>query len=94
MDRMREVRCCCDARLLGYLPARGELHSMVRFCLKPPVVAVYTEDSKTLILPEIEEFSLEVCIVFDPGDARKIEAYKSQDYPIEKLCKIQGWVEA
>ena len=22
--KMREVRCCCDARLLGYLPKRGK----------------------------------------------------------------------
>lgn len=75
---MREVRCCCDARFLGYLPSYGTIGGKIRFRCSPQ---------------EILEFEVEHCGEVIDGEPVMFHAYKSRDYPIEKLRQIPEWVD-
>lgn len=91
---MREVRCCCDARLLGYLPKMGLPGGVARFSVLSRVISAPSEAPPS---SQIEVLSFEIETVFDShedGVMYLVVAYKSQDYPIEKLRRLPGWVDA
>ena len=79
---MRAVYCCCNCELLGYLPEKGKKNDVIRF-------AVGDEKPCFFFDFEVEMLALSV-----DGQIDSIDAYKSRDYPIEKLRKISGWVDA
>ena len=83
VPRIREVRCCCDARLLGYLPKQGE------GC---------KQDTRTVKFfagtGEILPFEVGNLYEATGDEIKMFTAYKSQDYPIEKLRSIAGWIDA
>lgn len=85
--KMREVRCCCDARLLGYLPKIGVEERTVKFPMMASVSSI-----KGLQM-EYLEFEIAYISEIIDGKIYSSYAYKSRDYPIEKLRQIPGWVD-
>ena len=82
--KTREVRCCCDARLIGYLPRLGVLGDTIKFSTDTGILdfeiqSVFGayDDSKSY-----------------QGQSGYIDAYKSQDYPLKQLRTIPGWEDA
>ena len=87
MAGLREVRCCCDAALLGYLPRRSALGCRaVKFVVEPDLVSPGSPFGMTILV-------FEIGMVMGP-DMEPTECYKSRDYPIEQLRRIRGWVDA
>lgn len=92
---MREVRCCCDGRLLGWLPKRGIRGEVVRFNLlvyRPSLPATWDAPVEV----EVETLELEVARfsgITLPHGADWVLAYKSRDHPIERLRRLPGWVD-
>jgi len=82
---MRAVYCCCECNLLGYLPKRGRAYDLIRFAVKPDDVLTGLESIEIL---DFEVESLYLTLEY------RVVAYKSRDYPIEKLRRIPGWVDA
>ena len=75
-NEMREVRCCCDARLLGYLPTLGYDGDIIDFHCGA----------------EVLKFEVANVRWHDGTAMNRSLAYKSQDYLMEKLRKIEGWI--
>lgn len=90
-----EVRCCCDAHLVGWLPLPGV----------PEIGRVYVYE---MVLGQIGRAEVEAmiagrldcradlefeCAWVGEGGAR-FPALKSRDYPIERLRRIPGFFEA
>ena len=91
---MREVRCCCDGRLLGWLPERGDEGEVVRFELHSYCPSYLAPDAPVGV--EVLGIELEVARFSDlpyPPEGDYILAFKSRDYPIEVLRRLPGWVE-
>lgn len=83
--RLFEVRCCCDAHLIGWLPApaRAELGRSYVFIVNTPPVF-----GEAVISAERLWFDYDL-VRDDEGVVRS--ALKSRDYPIEKLRRIRGF---
>lgn len=92
-----EVRCCCDAHLIGYLldpdlRAVGQskvfaIRRDINPFLKPPDIAG----------PEVERtmrLSVSSCSKAHGNRVHVVAAIKSNDYPIELLRTIPGFREA
>lgn len=85
---MREVRCCCDGRLMGYLPSHGVEGDVISFPLsRYPVMGSGDGDEVAM-----DKMELEVAMI---GVAPRTShlAYKSRDYPLERLQRISQWVD-
>ncbi len=82
-----EVRCCCDGHLMGYLPIRGVEGDIIRFWLSSCTIMRSGDGASVLDTLELEVASISV----EPYTHHL--AYKSRDYPLEKLRRIPGWVE-
>lgn len=82
-----EVRCCCDAHLVGWvtLPGRPYPGKVVVFALE--------RHQPLSMLEQFETLSFECAVLERPSGGSYI-ALKSRDYPIEKLRRIHGFVEA
>lgn len=82
-----EVRCCCDARLVGWVkvPARPYVGKVLVFALEREQPLSITEQFETLAFE---------CAVVERFSGGSYIALKSRDYPIEKLRRIHGFTEA
>ena len=92
-----EVRCCCDGRLLGYLPERGREGDTVYFPVERFLPAPRM-GSDGVMTTEMEMLALEIMPITVPSDIPGEYpdchlSYKSRDYPLEKLRRIPQWVD-
>lgn len=78
----RAVYCCCECNLLGYLPKKGKVNDVIRFVFRD------NDDLDALA------FEIETLLLGVEERIESIDAYKSRDYPIEKLRQITGWIDA
>ena len=89
---LREVRCCCDGRLMGYLPSRGSRGDMINFPLESQSIL----ELSPCVAPCIETLEFEVGTIWVgnelDGQVRGL-AYKSRHYPLEELRRIPQWVD-
>lgn len=76
-----EVRCCCDARLIGWLPLHDHYARAMRTYVYPLRRLAGERE------PERLAFS---CAVLNTGAL----ALKSADYPLRLLRRIDGFVQA
>lgn len=87
-----EVRCCCDAgKIMGWLTTEKELK------LGEVLVFRVLKDMNTDHYPDIASkeitISLTVSSVYTLMTAERLKvALKSNDYPIEELAQIPGFV--
>jgi len=90
------VRCCCDRRLLGFIkfwkPIKELEHRRYfTFFLSTPLPTTFsaiTDSHQSTPFPE--KIDMEIAIVNFPDGEEEL-AFKSQDYPIEKVKRIIGF---
>ena len=84
-----EVRCCCDAHLVGWLPAHGE----------PELGRIYVYVVGEVFKPGlpddsmIETLPFQCDVMTDPYTRDTWLALKSRDYPLEQLRRIPDFRE-
>lgn len=83
-----EVRCCCDAHLIGWLkvPGRPYVGKVLVFLLEPRAGTRASDES-------FETLSFQADIVERPSGGTYV-ALKSRDYPLAELRRINEFVEA
>lgn len=101
MEKLLEVRCCCQPRrLLGWLaaPERPEVGLKVTFAVRPERSLQFAHNPPqrgggwTVSLP-IERFA-ESRIGVDGSEHRAHGlAFKSEETPVETLRRIPGFIE-
>lgn len=95
-----QVRCCCDARLLGYLPTPGSRpQGSYATYVRMPLRAVEVEAWGPGVNPgfEVVELAVGTAVIhreIDGSAVRKsFPAYKAPHLPIETLRRIPGFRE-
>jgi hypothetical protein len=103
MERMIEVRCCCQPRkLLGWLPYDGELQrgKVVSFVAAPELHVRDVLNAAEEILSDARYSSQVVSLPLEEfrhyfpreGDHYKGIAFKSEETPTTVLRRIRGFV--
>lgn len=89
-----EVRCCCDAHLIGWLPLIGFWPERGRTYDYPILKTLSVAD---LLAHRDAEVDITLSFDCDLVGTKPLDSHlalKSRDYPIEQLRRIPGFVDA